>query len=110
MPFALREKVTAKVEDLIAKDIVERVRGPTSLVCPVAAAPKASGDIRFCVDMSKANAAIVRERIPISTVDEVLENLNGSAVFSKVDLRLGFQKIELDEDSRDMMGYSGTNH
>ena len=30
VPFALREKVTAKVKDLIAKDIVERVNGPTS--------------------------------------------------------------------------------
>ncbi|KAL9962466.1 hypothetical protein ACROYT_G031571 [Oculina patagonica] len=82
VPFALREKVTAKVEDLIAKDIVER-------------------DIRLCVDMRKANAAIIRERIPIPTVYEVLENLNGSTVFSKLDLRLGFHKIELDEGSDD---------
>ena len=36
-------------------------------------APKASGDIRLCLDMRKANAAIIRERIPILTVDEVLE-------------------------------------
>ena len=43
VPFALREKVTAKVEDLIAKDIVERVNGPTSWVSPVVIAPKASG-------------------------------------------------------------------
>ena len=95
VPFALREKVTAKVEDLIAKDIVERVNGPTSWVSPVVIAPKASGDIRLCVDMRKANAAIIRERIPIPTVDEVLENLNGSAVFSKLDLCLGFHQIKL---------------
>ena len=106
VPFALREKVTAKVEDLIAKDIVERVNGPTSWVSPVVIAPKASGDIRLCVDMRKANAAIIRERIPIPTVDEVLENLNGSAVFSKLDLRLGFHQIELDEDSRDITTFA----
>ena len=50
-------------------------------------APKASGDIRLCVDMRKANAAIIRKRIPIPTVDEVLENLSGSAVFLKLDRR-----------------------
>ena len=66
------------------------------------------------MDMRKANAAIICERIPIPTVDEVLENLNGSAVFSKLDLCLGFHQIELDEDSRDiphlphMMSYSDT--
>ena len=102
VPFALREKATSKVEDLIAKDIVERVNGPTSWVSPVVIAPKASGDIRLCVDVRKANAAIIRERIPIPTVDEVLETLDGSAVFSKLDLCLGFHQIELDEDSRDI--------
>ena len=90
VPFALREKVAAKVEELIAMDIVERVDGPTSWVSPVAVAPKASGDIRLCVDMRKANQAIIRERIPIPTVDEVMENLNSGRVFSKLDLRLGF--------------------
>ena len=106
VPFALREKVTANVEDLIAKDIVERVDGPTSWISPVVVAPKASGDIRLCVNMTKANAAIIRERIPIPTVDEVLENFNGSTVFSKLGLCLGFHKIEFDEDSRDITTFA----
>ena len=38
--FALHKKVTAKVEDLIAKDIVERVEGPTSWISPVVVTPK----------------------------------------------------------------------
>ena len=67
VPFALREKVTAKVEDLIAKDIVELVNRPMSWVSPVVIGPKASRHIRLCVDMRKANAAIIRERIPIPT-------------------------------------------
>ena len=87
-------------------DIVERVDGPTSCVSPVVVAPKASGDIRLCVDMRKANQAIIRERIPIPTVDEVLENLNGGRVFSKLDLRLGFHQIELDEESRDITTFA----
>ena len=102
VPFALREKVTAKVEDLIAKDIVERVNGPTSWVSPVVIAPKASRDIRLCVDMRKANAAIIRERIPIPTVDEV-------SVFSKLDLCLGFHQIELEEGSRDITTFATHN-
>ena len=106
VPFALREKVAAKVEDLIAKDILERVDGPTSWVSPVVVAPKSEGDIRLCVDMRKANQATIRKRIPTPTVDEVVENLNGSAVFSKLDLRLGFHQIELDEESRDITTFA----
>ena len=106
VPFASREKVTVKVEDLIAKDIVERVDGPTSWVSPVVVAPKAAGDIRLCVDMRKANQAIIRKRVPIPTVDEVVENLNGIVVFSKLDLHLGFHQIELDEESRDITTFA----
>ena len=36
----------------------------------------------------------------------MVENLNGSAVFSKLDLRLGFHQIELDEDSRDITTFA----
>ena len=50
--------------------------------------------------MRRANEAIERERHPIPTIEEVLHNLNGSTVFSKLDLRWGFHQIELDEESR----------
>ena len=105
-PFALRDKVTAEVEKLIEIDIVERVEGPTSWVSPIVVAPKPSGNIRLCVDMRCANEAIIRERIPMPTVDEVLENLNGSTMFSKLDLRLGFHQVELDEDLRDITTFA----
>ena len=50
--------------------------------------------------MRRASQAIVRERHPIPTVDDVLYQLNGSTVFSKLDLRSGFHQIELEEQSR----------
>ena len=50
--------------------------------------------------MRRANGAVVRERHPIPTVDEVLHNMNESVVFSKLDLRWGYHQIELDEESR----------
>ena len=106
VPFSLKDKVTAKVNELLEKDIIEKVEGPTTWVSPVVIAPKASGDIRLCVDMRRANQAIIRERLPVPTVDEVLESLNGSTVFSKVDLRWGFHQIELDADSRDITAFA----
>ena len=64
-----------------------KVVGPTVWVSPVVVAPKPSRDIRLCVDMWRANEAIIRQRLPILTIDKVLESLNGSGVFSKLDLR-----------------------
>ncbi|PFX13293.1 Uncharacterized protein K02A2.6 [Stylophora pistillata] len=106
VPFSVKDKVTAKVNELLEKDIIEKVEGPTVWVSPVVVAPKPSGDIRLCVDMRRANEAIIRERLPIPTIDEVLESLNGSGVFSKLDLRWGFHQIELDPDSRDITAFT----
>ena len=40
------------------------------------------------------------------TIDGVLENLNRSCIFSKLDLRLGFHQVELDEGSRDITTFA----
>ncbi|XP_033760746.1 uncharacterized protein K02A2.6-like [Pecten maximus] len=56
--------------------------------------------MRLCVDMRQANTAIIRERHPIPTVDEVIHDLNQSTVFNKLDLKWAFHQIELSEASR----------
>ena len=101
IPFGLRDKVNEKLDELLENDIIEEVpEGPTSWVSPLVVIPKQNGDIRICVDMRKANEAIIRERQPIPTVEELLQDLNGSTVFSKLDLKWGFHQIVLDETSR----------
>ena len=52
--------------------------------------------------MRRANEAIQREKLPTPTVGEVLEEMNGSTVFSKLDMNMGFHQIELEEVSRDI--------
>ena len=99
-PFSLRDKVKNKVEELVNMDIIEPVEGPTPWVSPVVVVPKQNDEIRLCVDMRKANEAIIRERYPIPTVDEVLQSLNQSTVFSKLDLKWRYHQLELHPDSR----------
>ena len=50
--------------------------------------------------MRRVNEAIERERHPIPTIEEVLHDLNGSSVFSKLDLKWGFHQVELETESR----------
>ena len=72
----------------------------TPVVPKAVVVPKADGDVRVCVDMRRANEAIIRERHPIPTVEELLHDLTGSTVFSKIDRKWGFHQILLSEDSR----------
>ena len=83
--------------------IIEEVpqETPTSWVSPPVVIPKSGGDTRVCVYMRRANEAVMRERHYIPTV-EVLCDMNGSKVFSKLDMKWGFHQIELDVDSREI--------
>ena len=101
-PYQLKDKVEKKVQELLDLDIIEPVKGPTPWVNPVVVVPKAKDDIRLCVDMRRANEAIERTRHPIPTTDEVLQGMNGSTVFSKLDLKWGYHQLELEESSRDI--------
>ena len=102
IPFTLREKVERKLDELEAQDIIEKVNDQTPWVSPVIVVPKPNGDIRLCVDMREANKAIMRERHPIPTVDEILYKMNGGEWFSKMDLRYGFHQLELEKQSREI--------
>jgi hypothetical protein len=55
--------------------------------------------------MRRANQAATRERYPIPTVDEVIQDLNQSKVFSKLDIRLAYHQIELTPDSREITAF-----
>ena len=101
IPFGVREKVEKKLDELLACGIIEEVpEGPTSWVSSLVVAPKPDGDVTICIDMRHANQAIIiRERQPIPTVKEVLQDLNGSTVFSCADLMWRFHQILLAEES-----------
>ena len=49
--------------------------------------------MKVCLYLRSANEAIIRECHPIITVEELLHDLNGSTMLSKVDLKLGFPQI-----------------
>jgi len=103
IPFQLRDKVDAQLDQLIQQNIIKPINdGPTSWVSPLVVAPKPNGDVRICVDMRRANQAIIRERHPMPTVEDLLYNINGSTVFSKVDVKMAYHQVALDESSRDI--------
>ena len=102
VPYHLRDKLSTKLDELVELDIIEKVNGSSSWVSPVTAVPKPPGDIRLQVDMRQANMAVERERFPIPTIDEILQDLNQSKFFSKLDLTSAYHQIELSPESRDI--------
>ena len=68
--------------------------------------PKSPNEVRICVDMRIPNTAIQRERHITPTLDDILCDLNGATVFSKLDLNNGYHQLELHEESRYITTFS----
>ena len=102
VPFHVRQQLEEQLKRDEELGVVERIEGPTPWVSPIVVAPKpkSPGKVRVCVDMRQANQAIKRERHVTPTIKEIIGDLNGAKVFSKLDLNQGYNQLELSPESR----------
>ncbi len=89
--------------------MIEKVEGPTGWVNPLVIVEKPNGDVRICLDMRRANKAIKREKHPVPTAEEILQEISEAKVFTKLDLNMAFHQIELHPDSRDITTFAAPN-
>ena len=79
--------------------VIEKIEEPTEWCAGLVVVPKQSGKVRICVDLTKLNENVCRERHPLPAVEEVLAQLSGATVFSILDANSGFWQIPLSEES-----------
>ena len=60
---------------------------------------KKDGSLRFCIDLRKLNSRTVKDAYSIPRIEDSLDSLNGSCIFTSIDLKAGYWQVELDEDS-----------
>ena len=106
-PFSICQKMEDEIQHLIDQDIIEKVSEPTGWVSPPVVTPKKDqSQIRLNVDMRVANQAIPRRHTQHPTIDDVVNELSGSTVFSHLDMSKGYHQLELDLSARNISTFS----
>ena len=70
--------------------MITEVTEPTDWCAGMVVVPKPSGKVTICVDLTKLNANVCRERHVLPSVETTLAQLGGGKYFSKLDANFGF--------------------
>ena len=87
------EECKKQLDELLAKGWI---RPSTSAYAhPILFVKKKDSTMRMCVDFRTLNSNTILDRYPIPRIDDLLDRLHGSAVYSKIDLRAGYHQVKV---------------
>lgn len=85
-----------QLEDLLENKFVRPSVSPWG--APVLSVKKKEGSTRLCVDYRQLNKVTVKNMYPLPRIDDLMDQLVGARVFSKIDLRSGYHHIKVKDD------------
>ncbi|GKA00316.1 putative reverse transcriptase domain-containing protein [Tanacetum coccineum] len=91
----VREFLEVFPEDLHGLPPARQVEFQIDLVPGVA--PK-YGSFRMCIDYRELNKLTMKNRYPLTKIDDLFDQLQGSKVYSKIDLRSGYHQLRIREE------------
>ena len=103
IPFSMRAKVEALVEEMLGNGIIDHSTSPWA--SPIVLVAKQDGSTRFCVDYHHLNAITKLNEFLLPQVDDSLDVLSGMKYFSTLDLATGYWQVGMSSDSKEKIAF-----
>lgn len=110
LPEKHREEIQKQINSLQENDIIEPSISPFN--SPVILVPKKGTDpegnklFRMCVDFRELNKVSIPYSFPLPRIEDILDQLGGSAYFSTLDLSQGFHQVLIHEEDKEKTAFS----
>ena len=104
VPANYRKAVEEQLQSMLNAGIIEESSSPW--MAPAVYVPKKSGEIRICIDYRELNKKTIKDAYPLPRPDEVQDKLQGSAVFSILDLQSGYWQLPVHPADRPKTAFS----
>ena len=96
IPLAKRTALDDKLSELLEQGVIRPSSSPWASPVVLVAKKDPSEGPRFCVDYTALNKLTKRDAYPIPLIRDIFDQLQGSTVFSTLDLKSGFHQLPID--------------
>ncbi|GJR08339.1 putative reverse transcriptase domain-containing protein [Tanacetum coccineum] len=90
------KELSEQLKELSDKGFIRPSSSPWG--APVLFVKKKDGSFRMCIDYRELNKLTVKNRYPLLRIDDLFDQLQGSSVYSKIDLRSGYHQLRVREE------------
>ncbi|GJZ60014.1 putative reverse transcriptase domain-containing protein [Tanacetum coccineum] len=94
-PSEMKE-LSEQLQELSDKGFIRPSSSPWG--APVLFVKKKDGSFQMCIDYRELNKLAVQNRYPLPRIDDLFDQLQGSSVYSKIDLRSGYHRLRVREE------------
>ncbi|GJT60710.1 putative reverse transcriptase domain-containing protein [Tanacetum coccineum] len=94
-PSEMKE-LSVQLQELLEKGFIRPSSSPWGV--PVLFVKKKDGSFRMCIDYRELNKLTVKNCYPLLRIDDLFDQLQGSSVYSKIDLRSGYHQLRIKEE------------